>query len=69
MERWTLGILETGIDPQGVGTLGMLLNLTVTLALTRLCPPPSEKTRQLIDSIREPEAAGPAVRIEQSISH
>jgi cation/acetate symporter len=69
MERWTFGILTTGIDPQGIGTLGMLLNLAVTLSLTGLCPPPTEATRALIDSIREPEGASPAMRIEEAPSH
>ena len=69
MERWTFGILETGIDPQGIGTLGMLLNLGITLGLAGWFPPPTDKTRQLIDTIREPESAGPAVRIEEAPSH
>ena len=58
MERWA------GIDPQGIGTIGMVLNFAVTLGLTRFFPPPSEETRKLIDRIREPEHAGPAVPIE-----
>jgi cation/acetate symporter len=69
MERWTFGVLETGIDPQGIGTLGMLFNLAVTLTLTRFFPPPSDTTRQLIDSIREPEGGGPAIHIEEAVSH
>ncbi len=58
MERWA------GIDPQGIGTIGMVLNFAVTLGLTRFFPPPSQETRKLIDRIREPEHAGPAVPIE-----
>ncbi len=58
MERWA------GIDPQGIGTIGMVLNFAVTLGLTRFFPPPSEETQRLIDRIREPEHAGPAVPIE-----
>ena len=58
MERWA------GIDPQGIGTIGMVLNFAVTLGLTPFFPPPSEETRRLIDRIREPEHAGPAVPIE-----
>ena len=53
-----------GINPQGIGVVGMLLNFGVTLALTRFYPPPSDKVRDLIDSIREPEDPGPAVDID-----
>jgi cation/acetate symporter len=69
MERWTFGILGTGIDPQGIGTLGMLLNLAVTLGLTRFFPPPSPAIRQLIDGIREPESAPEALSIEDAPAH
>ena len=57
MERWTLGLSDQGIDPQGIGIFGMLLNLAVTLLLTPLFPPPGPKARAMIDSIREPERA------------
>ena len=63
MERWG------GIDPQGIGSVGMGLNFIVTLGLTRFFPPPTEDTRRLVDGIREPEDAGAAVRIETAPSH
>ena len=69
MDRWTFGILPRGIDPQGIGTVGMMLNFAVTLGLTRFFPPPSTATRALVDRIREPEDAGAAVRIETASSH
>jgi cation/acetate symporter len=69
MERWTFGVLDNGIDPQGIGTLGMVLNFAVTLGLTPSFDPPSEATRQLVDGIREPESPGPALEIETSASH
>src|SRR5690606_1769164 len=69
MERWTFGAFEAGVDPQGVGTLGMLLNFAVTLALTPLFPPPDAQTMALIDSVREPEGGGPAVEIETAAEH
>ena len=69
MERWTFGLLSVGIDPQGVGTVGMILNFTVTLGLTRFFPPPGPRTREMVDRIREPEEAGAAVRIETAASH
>jgi cation/acetate symporter len=69
MAPWTFGILERGINPQGIGVIGMLLNFAVTLLLTPLFPPPSKEAQDMIDSVREPEGFGPAARIEQSIDH
>lgn len=48
------GVLAQGINPQGIGTVGMLIKFAVTLSLTPLCPGPSEKTQRMIDSVREP---------------
>jgi cation/acetate symporter len=56
MPRWCFGI-----GPQGIGAVGMLLNFAVTLGLTPLFPPPSATVRALVDRIREPEGAGPAL--------
>jgi cation/acetate symporter len=58
-----------GIGPQGIGAVGMLLNFTVTLALTPLFRPPSKGVRELVLGIREPEGAGPGVEIEEAPSH
>jgi cation/acetate symporter len=58
-----------GIGPQGIGSVGMLLNFAVTLALTPFFPPPSPEVQQMIDAIREPEGVGPAVDIEAAIDH
>jgi len=69
MEPWTFGILERGIDPQGIGVIGMLLNFGVTIALTPLFPPPTKASQAMVDSVREPEGYGPAPRIEQAIDH
>lgn len=69
MEPWTFGILDQGINPQGIGVIGMLLNFAVTLALTPLFKGPSAEARAMIDSVREPEGYGPAARIEQAIDH
>jgi len=69
MSPWTFGIFEVGIDPKGIGSIGMLLNFTVTLALTPLCDRPNEPTRQMVEAIREPEGAGAAVEIETASEH
>ncbi|XAM00147.1 cation acetate symporter [Phycisphaeraceae bacterium D3-23] len=58
-----------GIDAQGIGTIGMLLNFAVTLGLTFVCKPPSQKVRDMVDSVREPEGDGPAVAIEATPGH
>ena len=68
-EPWTFGILEKGIDPQGIGAVGMLLNFVVTLSLTPFMAPPSQQVRDMVDSVREPEGAGPAVDIEAAPEH
>jgi cation/acetate symporter len=58
-----------GIGPQGIGAVGMLLNFAVTLLLTPLCRAPSDAVRAMIDTLHEPEGAGPAVVIEAAAEH
>ncbi|MEQ9461839.1 MAG: sodium:solute symporter family protein [Phycisphaeraceae bacterium] len=58
-----------GINPQGIGVVGMAINFVVTLALTPLTPAPDEATRELVASLREPEGVGPAVQIEAAQDH
>lgn len=43
-----------GISPEGIGTLGMLLNLVVTLVVSRLTPAPPQDIQDLVDDIRIP---------------
>ena len=69
MEPWTFGIFERGINPQGIGVFGMLFNFITTLGLTPLFPPPNQKIRDMVDTVREPEGVGPAVDIEAAIDH
>jgi len=57
------------IGPQGIGIVGMLLNFAVTLALTPFTRAPSESVRDMVESIHEPEGAGPAVVIEAAPEH
>ncbi len=47
MTRWFFEI-----SPQGIGTVGMLLNFAVTLVVSRLTPPPPEEVRELVRNIR-----------------
>jgi cation/acetate symporter len=43
-----------GISPEGIGTLGMLLNFGVSYAVSMFTPPPPESVTQMVDSIRHP---------------
>ena len=58
-----------GIGPQGIGAVGMLLNFATTVGLTPLFPAPSTQVQDLIENMREPEGAGPAVVIETAPEH
>jgi len=58
-----------GIDAQGIGTIGMLLNFAVTLGLSAVCKGPSAEVQAMVDSVREPEQAGPGVAIEAADAH
>jgi cation/acetate symporter len=46
-----------GISPEGIGTVGMLLNFGVAIVVSRMTEPPSESVRQLVERIRLPGAA------------
>jgi cation/acetate symporter len=52
-----------GISPEGIGTVGMLLNFAVATVVSRLFPPPSEEVQRLIEEIRVPRGAGEAHEI------
>ncbi|MDP0500233.1 MAG: sodium:solute symporter family protein [Verrucomicrobiota bacterium JB022] len=69
MEKWTFGVVENGINPQGIGAIGMVLNFVVTLVLTPFTPRPSEEVVALIDGVREPEGFSPATDIEGAMEH
>ena len=45
-----------GISPEGIGTIGMLVNFAVTLGVSRFTPAPPASTQALIDRIRTPSA-------------
>ena len=52
-----------GIDAQGIGTLGMVLNFVVTLTLTPFFRGASPQVTAMVESIREPEAPGEQLAI------
>jgi len=43
-----------GISPEGIGTLGMLINFGVSLSLSRFYPPPPEEIQTMVEDIRHP---------------
>jgi len=47
-----------GISPEGIGTLGMLLNFAVAWAVCAVTPPPPQAVRAMVDRIRVPRGAG-----------
>ena len=52
-ERWLFGI-----SPEGIGTVGMLLNFAVALTVSRFTPPPPANVQALVENIRVPKGAG-----------
>ncbi|GLR15742.1 sodium:solute symporter family protein [Portibacter lacus] len=48
------------ISPEGIGTVGMLLNLVISLIVSRVTPPPPESVQEMVESIRIPRGAGAA---------
>ena len=43
-----------GISPKGIGTMGLLINLAITLIVTYLTPAPPQKIQDMVQSIRIP---------------
>lgn len=49
-----------GISPEGIGTVGMLLNFVVTIGVSRFTAPPPPEVQALVEQIRVPRGAGEA---------
>jgi cation/acetate symporter len=47
-----------GISPEGIGTLGMLLNFAVATVVSRFTPAPPERVVALVDRMRMPNDPG-----------
>ncbi len=54
-EFWMLGI-----SPEGIGSVGMLINFAVAIAVSAVTPAPPDHIRALIEEIRVPRGAGEA---------
>ncbi|WP_338813985.1 sodium:solute symporter family protein [Bernardetia sp. Wsw4-3y2] len=55
-EHWLFGI-----SPEGIGTVGMILNVIVSLAVSKFTPPPPQEVQDIVEDIRLPRGAGAAV--------
>ena len=44
-----------GISPEGIGTIGMIINFIVSLIVSRLTQPTPENIKELVESIRYPK--------------
>lgn len=44
-----------GISPEGIGTLGMLVNLVVSLAIGMIYPEPPQEVQEMVENIRYPK--------------
>jgi cation/acetate symporter len=44
------------ISPQGIGTVGMVLNFAVTWVVSRMTPEPPAHIQELVENVRIPEA-------------
>lgn len=49
-----------GISPEGIGTVGMLLNFIVAYVVSKFTPAPPQEVMDLVESIRYPRGAGGA---------
>ena len=50
-----------GISPEGIGTIGMLLNFSIAIVVSRLTAEPPQSVQDLVDNIRIPSGAKAAV--------
>ena len=46
-----------GISPEGIGTVGMMLNFVIAMTVSRFTPPPPPHVQALVDRIRVPRGA------------
>ena len=49
-----------GTSPEGFGTIAMLVNVVVSVVVSRMTPPPPEHVQEIVENIRIPSGAGEA---------
>jgi cation/acetate symporter len=50
-----------GISAEGIGAIGMVLNLLVAFVVSRATTAPPQEIQDLVESVRVPRGAGEAV--------
>ncbi|MEM6401348.1 MAG: cation acetate symporter, partial [Cyanobacteria bacterium P01_D01_bin.116] len=43
-----------GVSAEGIGTIGMVINLVVTVIVSRITPPPPPDIQALVEDLRSP---------------
>ena len=51
-----------GVSPEGIGTVGMILNFVVAFVVSRVTQAPPEHIQHIVEDIRVPRGAGAAVQ-------
>lgn len=54
-----------GISAEGIGAIGMLLNFATTIAVSAITPPPPQEVQDVVQSLRLPDHAGPAIVLDE----
>lgn len=49
-----------GTSPEGFGTIAMIVNVVISVVVSRLTPPPPENVQEIVENIRIPSGAGEA---------
>ena len=49
------------ISPEGFGTVAMVVNMVISIVVSRMTPAPPEKVQEIVENIRFPKGAGAAV--------
>jgi cation/acetate symporter len=52
-----------GISPEGIGAVGMLVNVAVAITVAALTPPPPPEVRWMVEEIRVPRGALPPTEV------
>jgi cation/acetate symporter len=61
--RLAMADSDPGLSPEGIGTVGMLVNFAITMTVSRFTPEPPAHVQVLVDLIRIPRGAGEAHEI------
>ena len=52
---WDTSHYIWGISPEGIGTLGMLINFAIAMTVSAFTPPPPPEVQRLVEEIRVPK--------------